>query len=87
MNTLIDDLLNQVAYRGYVAGQGKDRGDAEQLYVQSEIVVERAKSELLKAIMESLPEENHSCLTHKHIQCAGCAISGVRAKLRELFGE
>lgn len=47
------DLLNQVAYRGYVAGQGKDRDDAENLYIQSEIVVERAS----KAIKDSLKAE------------------------------
>lgn len=54
----VDRLLNQVAYRGYVAGQGKDRGDGEILYIQSEIVVERAKDQIYSLLMDVIGEDD-----------------------------
>jgi hypothetical protein len=52
----IEDLLNQVAYRGYVAGQHKDTGNAENLYIQSEIVVERATTAIQSIISTAVRE-------------------------------
>lgn len=50
----LDEILNQTGYRGFVAGQGSQTDNAENLLEQSHIVIERAKDQILALVADEI---------------------------------
>lgn len=61
-DTTIEDILNEVAYRGFVAGQQKDSKNADNLMEQSEIAIKRATQSIQAQLDIAVKEANKDIL-------------------------
>lgn len=44
-----------------------------------------AEAALQEIMLGMLPEESHTCVTHKHLPCAGCTVQLIEQNIRGGF--
>ena len=49
------------------------------------VSIEKAESALQEIMLGMLPEESHTCVTHKHLPCAGCTVQLIEQNIRGGF--